>query len=54
MKKYIVDTDVLIGFNDSLPMDVYETQWKKIGDELGQAIGCVNTHAFYKNENWKF
>jgi len=25
MNKYIVDTDVLIGLNDSLPMDVYET-----------------------------
>lgn len=27
MRTYIVDTDVLIGFYDSLPMEVYETQW---------------------------
>ncbi|OGD92678.1 hypothetical protein A2697_02640 [Candidatus Curtissbacteria bacterium RIFCSPHIGHO2_01_FULL_41_44] len=31
MNQYIVDTDVIIGFYDSLPMDVYKTQWKLIG-----------------------
>lgn len=42
MNKYIVDTDVLIGFNDALPMDVYETQWKKIGDNIenGKIVIC--------------
>ena len=30
MNKYIIDTNVLIDFNDSLPMDVYITQWKMI------------------------
>ena len=34
MNKYIVDTDVLIGLNDSLPMDVYETPWKMIGKNI--------------------
>lgn len=42
MNKYIIDTDVLIGFNDSLPMDVYETQWKMIGENIenGKIIIC--------------
>lgn len=42
MNKYIVDTDVLIGFNDSIPMDVYETQWKLIGEsiEKGKIVIC--------------
>lgn len=42
MNKYITDTDVLIGFYDSLPMDIYKTQWNKIGDYIqnGQLLIC--------------
>ena len=42
MNKYIIDTNVLIDFNDSLPMDVYITQWKMIGEniESGKIIIC--------------
>jgi hypothetical protein len=42
MNKYIIDTNVLIDFNDSLPMDVYITQWKMIGENIenGKIIIC--------------
>jgi hypothetical protein len=36
MNQYIVDTDVIIGFYDSIPMDVYKTQWKMIGKYLDE------------------
>lgn len=42
MNKYIIDANVLIEFNDHLPMDVYETQWKMIGENIenGKIIIC--------------
>ena len=36
MNQYIVDTDVIIAFYDSIPMDVYKTQWKMIGKYLDE------------------
>lgn len=42
MNQYIVDTNVLIDFIDFLPMDIYETQWKMIGENIenGKIIIC--------------
>ena len=42
MKTYIVDTDVLLGFYDSLPMNVYETQWKMLEQYIndGRIVIC--------------
>ena len=42
MNKYIIDANILIDFNDYLPMDIYETQWKMIGDNIenGKIILC--------------
>lgn len=42
MKTYIIDSDVLIGLYDNLPMETYETQWNMLKKyiEEGRIIIC--------------
>lgn len=42
MKTYIVDSNVLIGFYESIPMQVYETQWNMLKHyiEEGRIVIC--------------
>ncbi|MDD5147798.1 MAG: DUF4411 family protein [Candidatus Daviesbacteria bacterium] len=56
MKTYIVDTDVLIGFRQSLPMQIFKTQWKMLKDyvEEGRIIICEAVfHEVKKAEDLK-
>lgn len=36
MRKYLIDTDVLIGFYESIPMEIYETQWELIKSYISE------------------
>lgn len=42
MRQYIIDTDVLIQLYDSLPMEIYQTQWNLLGEYIkeGKIILC--------------